>query len=316
MFTRTKSAPKPKSASNTKTGAPPKGKQKKAPPARIEVERQSSPEVPLFKAPKSSSTARSRPSDSASRTPSRQQLDVDDYEEPVSQTRYEPELKSDTEGEEEEFDALFDGSDSRKRRGNEFVQSRTFEWAVSRTMEYGYLAQQIAGTRFTPNYRTTLTSLDDSVAEFWHINTLLHDSDLGIFVDMIKDKKVWIHAPEWAESLKKSIDTTQDVNALQWLLMEKGADEAGPDSRDAEVVFIHCSEIRDSNSIRKLQKSKRMNRLRRGKSKMEDGSTAQTDPDTQFFVFGTIYTGSGSTRKTVPIFQPIWHLGLSITVRS
>lgn len=206
-----------------------------------------------------------------------------------------PEDVSESEKEEDDFNDLFDERKTTIKHGVEQLGlNRIISWATKNTADNAYLQGALVNTRFV-KYGHGAKSAEAQILDFWSIPKLFN-GQVGLFDAMVKDKRIWIHAPTWVANKCSDRNIQLDVYALQHLLMEKGAEEAGPDARDASVVFIHFTELRTYKGVEAIVKSKRMNKLRKAK-------------EPSFFVWGTQIQGTGARKQELPIFEPIWTLG-------
>lgn len=206
-----------------------------------------------------------------------------------------PENESESEKSAEEFDALFDERKTTVKNGVEQLGvKRISAWATKNTTSNGHLSEALMNTRFFKYHHGAKPAVGQ-ILDFWSIPAL-YNGQIGLFDAMVKDKRIWIHAPSWVNNRCQDRNIQLDVYALQHLLMEKGAEEAGPDARDAAVIFIHYTELETYKGVEAIVKSKRMNKLRKSN-------------EPSFFVWGTQITGMGMRKQELPIFQPIWTLG-------
>lgn len=237
---------------------------------------------------------------------------------PIQSAPPEPEAAS-----EDSHDALFDGP--RRADGNTnavFGGARvTLNWDVDQgSADLDFMQKQVASSQhfmnaFPPNYQKSKTRMEvhDHVNAFWQVDDKYGPvrrpgSSQTRLEEIISGRTAVIWAPRWSSAPKKDRDISQDVLALQLLLLQRQAsDVSGINKlRQARMIFIHISELTEIHDLEALVDNKEFNRLRRG------------NPDIEFAIFGSrVVRGKNKTNvKYVPVFKRIWHLGCGITFTS
>lgn len=227
------------------------------------------------------------------------------------------------EEEEDEFDALFDGPRRPHSTAASSAQPNAvlggarvmLNWELNqRTVDFDFLEKQVASfyhisTAVPPNHRKgQKLDIDDHVNAYWGLDQKYGHTQGGSRMtrlqELLAGRTAVIFAPKWSESTKKEETTTQDITAIQLLLLKRGADEVCGASKlgQATMVFIHMSELTTIQDLETLIDNPEMNKIRRTKEQVE------------FAIFGTrVVRQRGSSTKYVPVFRRIWHMGAGVT---
>lgn len=225
---------------------------------------------------------------------------------------------------EEEYDALFDEP---RRYTNKFFSGSntnvfggerpTSKWELSqRTADFKFMEEQVAGYHhmqvvMPPGWRKGQSvETHEHVDAYWSIDAnygpAKHLNGKSRVEELIAGRTAVIFAPKWVEQSKQNTTTTQDVTALQLLLLRRGASDVCGLSklRQASMIFIHVSELQTVSDLETLVDNKVFNEMRR------------TRPDVEFAIFGTRSSKQRSASRLSPVFKRIWHIGSAVTFTS